>query len=182
MVHDGFACTAKEEGKGFAVFNPRNAKISAMKEVEPDLQPIGGTRILLVEDNADHAFVAFTVARQVLGESIEWIQAENAEEAVGLIDQFTDEDRPDLFLVDLRLPDNGGFEVLSAVRSNSACADVPMFVITSSGYDRDIAKSYELGATAVLCKPLSRAKFREELARIGVVQSVGKAMYLSVSH
>ena len=46
---------------------------------------------------------------------------------------------------------------------------VPMFVITSSLYDLDIAQSYELGASAVLCKPLSRAILKEELARIGVI-------------
>jgi hypothetical protein len=44
-----------------------------------------------------------------------------------------------------------------------------MFVITSSLYDLDIAQSYELGASAVLCKPLSRAILKEELARIGVI-------------
>src|SRR5882762_1257074 len=68
---------------------------------------------------------------------------------------FTEQDRPDLFLVDLRLPDNGGFSVLQAARANEALSAVPMFVITSSLYDRDIAESYQLGASAVLCKPLS---------------------------
>lgn len=151
-----------------------------MKEIElpKDLE---GVRILLVEDNADHAFVALTVARQVLGECIELVHAENANEAVDLIGQFTAEDHPDLFMVDLRLPDNGGFAVLSAVRGNEACAEVPLFVITSSGYDRDIAECYELGASAVLCKPLSRPQFREELARVGLLKGVGKAVYL-VAH
>ena len=46
---------------------------------------------------------------------------------------------------------------------------VPMFVITSSLYDRDIAESYQLGASAVLCKPLSRAKLRDELVRVGAL-------------
>jgi two-component system response regulator len=152
-----------------------------MKQVERPKEPIG-VRILLVEDNADHAFIALTVARQVLGECIELIHAENADEAVELIGHFTEEDRPDLFMVDLRLPNNGGFSVLSAVRSQKSCAQVPLFVITSSTYDRDIAECYELGATAVLCKPLSRANFREELARVGVLQGNPKAVYLTVSH
>lgn len=153
-----------------------------MKQIEQDNQSTNGTRILLVEDNADHAFIALTIARQVLGECIELIHAQNAEEAVELIGHFTEEDRPDLFLVDLRLPDNGGFAVLTAVRGNQACADVPLFVVTASDYDRDIAECYELGASAVLCKPLSRGRFREELARVGVLQGVGRAVYLSVSH
>ena len=145
-------------------------------------QEAWGVRILLVEDNADHAFVALTVARQVLGECIDIIHAENANEAVDLVQQFTEDDRPDLFLVDLRLPDNGGFAVLSAVKQAAACSDVPVFVITSSLYDRDIAECYELGASAVLCKPLSRANFREELARVGVLPGVSRAMYVRLPH
>jgi CheY-like chemotaxis protein len=126
-----------------------------------------GTRVFLVEDNPEHSFLAVKVLQQLLGESSEVIVAENAEEALTLIGQFTEYDRPDLMLVDLRLPDNGGFEVLSAVRTHEACAQVPTFVLTSSLYDKDVAQSYDLGAAAVLCKPLSRANLREELVRIG---------------
>lgn len=150
-----------------------------MKEMQA-IEDEAGVRILLVEDNPDHAFVALAVARQVLGENMELVHAQNAEEAIELIAQFTEEDRPDLFMVDLRLPDNGGFSVLSAVKTQSVCAGVPVMVITSSLYDRDIAQCYELGASAVLCKPLSRGKFREELARVGLVCGVNKTFYLTI--
>jgi CheY-like chemotaxis protein len=154
-------------------------EIHRSRKLEVPGDPIG-IRILLVEDNPDHAFVALTVARQVLGECIELIHAQNADEAVDLIGHFTQEDRPDLFMVDLRLPDNGGFAVLSAVKGSTACENVPLFVITSSGYDRDIAECYQLGASAVLCKPLSRAIFREEIARAGLIpSSAPKAVYLT---
>ena len=156
-------------------------EIQKAKQVET-INESEGVRILLVEDNPDHAFVALTVARQVLGDCIELIHAQNAEEAVDLIAQFTADDRPDLFMVDLRLPDNGGFAVLSSVKANRACEDVPLFVITSSGYDRDIAECYELGASAVLCKPLSRGVFREEIARVGLIPGAAKALYMSVQH
>ena len=132
-----------------------------------------GARVLLVEDNPEHGFIAVTVVRQVLGEASEVIVAETADEAIGLIGQFTDQDRPDLMLVDLRLPEGGGFAVLSAIRAHDPCLSVPIFVITSSMYDLDIAQSYELGASAVLCKPLSRAILKEELARIGVIRNNG---------
>jgi CheY-like chemotaxis protein len=134
-----------------------------------------GVRVLLVEDKAEHSFIAVTVLRQLLGEASEVIVAENAEEAVGLIGQFTEQDRPDLIMVDLRLPDNGGFSVLAAARASEACAGVPAFVVTSSLYHQDIAQSYELGASAVLCKPLSRASLREELIRIGKLPASGSA-------
>jgi len=140
-----------------------------MENANEQAPPEFGVRVLLVEDNPEHSFIAVTVIRQVLGDASEVIVAENADEAVELIQQFTDTDRPDLMLVDLRLPDNGGFAVLSAARAHDPCSHVPMFVITSSLYDLDIAQSYELGASAVLCKPLSRAILKEELARIGVI-------------
>ncbi len=142
-------------------------------EMIDEYLPEFGARVFLVEDNPEHAFIAVTVVRQLLGEASEVIVAEDADEAVGLIAQFTDHDRPDLMLIDLRLPENGGFSVLSAVRTHEACANVPVIVITSSLYDMDIAQSYELGAMAVLSKPLSRAKLREELVRIGKLRAKG---------
>src|SRR5260370_21492292 len=76
------------------------------KEGVAQLNP--AVRIFLVEDNPDHVFIALTVVKQVLGEEIELVHAQNADEALLMISQFTDNDRPDLCLVDLRLPDNGG--------------------------------------------------------------------------
>jgi two-component system response regulator len=133
-----------------------------------------GVRIFLVEDNPDHVFIALTVMRQVLGEAIEILHAQSAEEALEMIPRFSEFDRPDLFFIDLRLPDSGGFSVLSAVRSNDICSTIPVFVVTSSLYDNDIAQSYELGASAVLPKPLSRARLREELTRVGAIPSLGE--------
>jgi len=139
-------------------------------------------RVFLVEDNPQHSFVAVRVLQQVLGEASEVIVAESAAEALSLIDHFTEQDRPDLMLVDLRLPDNGGFEVLSKVRAHEACAQVPAFVLTSSLYDKDVAQSYDLGAAAVLCKPLSRAILREELVRIGKLAPRCSPMRTTFAH
>lgn len=125
-------------------------------------------RVFLVEDNPEHIFIALTVIRQILGDASEIIVAESADEALELLSRFTELDRPDVILVDLRLPKNGGFSVISAVRAYEALAHIPILVITSSQFDRDIAHSYELGASAVLCKPLSRAMLKEEFARIGL--------------
>jgi CheY-like chemotaxis protein len=144
--------------------------------------PEFGVRIFLVEDNSEHSFIALTVIRQLLGEASEVIVAETADEAVGLIAQFTEHDRPDLILVDLRLPKNGGFAVLAAVRSHKDCSRVPAFVITSSLYDHDIAQSYQMGASAVLCKPLSRASLREELVRIGKLAPTEKPSHVAATH
>ena len=132
-------------------------------------------RVFLVEDNPEHSFIAVRVLHQLLGEGSEIIVAESAEEAIGLISQFTEHDRPDLILVDLRLPDNRGLEVLSAASSPEACAQVPL-------YDEDVARSYQLGASAVLSKPLSRASLREELIRIGRLAPTASRFRITTAH
>src|SRR6202789_4604937 len=85
-------------------------------------------RIFLVEDNPDHVFIALTVVRQVLGDDIELVHASNADEALLMIAQFTEQDRPDLFLVDLRLPDNGGFSGLQAPKASDGAPAVPILL------------------------------------------------------
>ena len=153
------------------------------KEQDKELGQLNpAVRIFLVEDNPDHAFIALTVVRQVLGDNIELVHAENADEALLMISQFTENDHPDLFLVDLRLPGNGGFSVLEAARASEALTAVPMFVITSSLYDRDIAESYQLGASAVLFKPLSRAQLRDELVRVGALPLSQRPVNLAYRH
>src|SRR5260370_22575296 len=99
------------------------------KEELAQLNP--AVRIFLVEDNPDHVFIALTVVKQVLGEEIELVHAQNADEALLMISQFTDNDRPDLFLVDLRLPDNGGVSVLRGARRHDTHASRTMFVTTN---------------------------------------------------
>jgi len=127
------------------------------------------SRILLVEDDPEHVFIALAVLRQVLGDDTQIVVAKTAEEALAIIDNFTDLDRPDLVLVDLYLPNEGGFRVLSGLKAHGLPPEVPIFVVTSSMYDRDVALSYELGACAVLFKPLSRAQLKEELKRMGAL-------------
>jgi len=142
------------------------------QEKEQDKEPTSlnpAVRIFLVEDNPDHVFIALTVVRQVLGDDIELVHAANADEALLMIAQFTEQDRPDLFLVESTSARQWRVLGTAGARSNEALTTVPMFVITSSLYDRDIAESYQLGASAVLCKPLSRAKLRDELVRVGAL-------------
>jgi CheY-like chemotaxis protein len=153
-----------------------------MDSSDASFAPPFPVRVFLVEDNPQHSFIAVTVLNQLLGEATEVILAENGEEALSLITRFTDHDRPDLILIDLRLPDNGGFDVLAAVRSHEACVQVPALVLTSSLYDKDVAQSYELGASAVLCKPLSRANLREELTRIGKLAPKESSFRATTSH
>jgi DNA-binding response OmpR family regulator len=71
--------------------------------------------------------------------------------------------RPDLVLLDLRLPDLDGIEVCRELRQRS---DVPIIVVSARGEEVDRVVGLELGADDYVVKPFG---FRELLARIRAV-------------
>ena len=84
--------------------------------------PEFGVRVFLVEDNPEHVFIAVTVVRQVLGDDSEGHRGRKCRRGGRMIRSSPSTDRPDLMLVDLRLPDNGGFSVLPAARAHEPCS------------------------------------------------------------
>lgn len=73
--------------------------------------------------------------------------------------------RPDLVILDLMLPDMEGFEVCRRLKSNSS-ADVPVIILTARGAELDRVRGLELGADDYVTKPFS---LMELLARISAV-------------
>lgn len=74
--------------------------------------------------------------------------------------------RPDLILLDLNLPKKGGREVLEEIKDDPDLKRIPVVILTTSGADQDIAKSYELHANCYITKPVNLEQF------ISVVKSV----------
>ncbi|MBI4290931.1 MAG: response regulator [Betaproteobacteria bacterium] len=66
------------------------------------------------------------------------------------------ENRPDLVVLDLLLPDLGGLEVLKALKSDLATKDLPVVVLTSRTDEATFTEAKRLGADAFLIKPISR--------------------------
>ncbi len=71
-----------------------------------------------------------------------------------------EENRPDLVVLDLMLPDISGFEVCRRIR---AFTTIPVIMLTARGEEIDRVLGLEVGADDYLAKPFS---FRELLARI----------------
>jgi DNA-binding NarL/FixJ family response regulator len=62
--------------------------------------------------------------------------------------------RPDVTLMDLRLPDISGVDALRAIRREFECARIAM--LTTFGGDADIRRALEAGAQGYLLKSMSR--------------------------
>ena len=68
--------------------------------------------------------------------------------------------RPDLILLDIRMPKMGGLEVLKKLKSESnqySC--IPVAMLTSSKNEEDIVQSYCSGAVGYIPKPVSYGDF-----------------------
>ena len=67
--------------------------------------------------------------------------------------------RPDIILLDLNLPKMDGREVLAYIKSDSVLKTIPTVILTTSGAETDIVKSYQLQANCYLTKPVQFDEF-----------------------
>jgi len=67
--------------------------------------------------------------------------------------------RPDLILLDLNLPRMDGREVLALIKEDDGLKTIPTIILTTSGAEADIMKSYQLQANCYLTKPVQLDAF-----------------------
>jgi chemotaxis family two-component system response regulator Rcp1 len=71
--------------------------------------------------------------------------------------------RPDLILLDLKMPGRGGLTTLQAIKQIEAVRPIPVVVVTTSTLESDIATAYHLGAAGYLAKTADLTAFIETI-------------------
>ena len=66
---------------------------------------------------------------------------------------------PSLLLLDLKMPNKNGFEVLEWIRKQSSVKSLRVVVLTNSGMTSDINRAYRLGANSFMVKPVDKDQF-----------------------
>jgi two-component system alkaline phosphatase synthesis response regulator PhoP len=94
-----------------------------------------------------------------LGEEFELLRATDGEQALrlALIE------RPDLVVLDVRMPKLDGYRVTTQIRRNPATADTPVFLLDSHPERIDVLRGLAAGANDYVTKPFDPAKL---IARI----------------
>ncbi|MCA9396237.1 MAG: response regulator [Candidatus Omnitrophica bacterium] len=118
-----------------------------------------GLNILIIDDHAsDLKITARAFEKAAVKNSVEsCLSAETAlqmliERSGGLEEN---EDRlPDLILADIKMPRMDGIEFLEQIKNNAFLKQIPVIMFTSSKNKQDVKRSYRLGASGFIQKPV----------------------------
>lgn len=104
--------------------------------------------ILLVEDDAAIAkLVSFKLERSGFKVTL----AKNGREAL----DWLRENRPDLVLLDVMMPEMDGVETLECIKNDETLRDIPVIMLSSKGQKAEIERCLFLGAADYIVKPFS---------------------------
>jgi CheY-like chemotaxis protein len=79
---------------------------------------------------------------------------------------------PAVILLDLKMPRVDGLEVLRQVRADPQLCAIPVVVLTSSDQESDLVRSYQLGASAFVVKPVDIGAFIKAIREVGLFWAV----------
>ena len=65
------------------------------------------------------------------------------------------EDRPDLIVLDVMMPEMTGFEVLDILKKNPETEDIPVIMLTARAQDSDVLRGWQSGVECYLTKPFN---------------------------
>jgi CheY-like chemotaxis protein len=122
-------------------------------------------KILIAEDERDiRDLITFTL--QFAGYQV--AAASNGEEAVNLARQ----NKPDLILMDVRMPRMTGYEACATIKADPNLKDVPVIFLSAKGQDSEIQTGLQVGAVEYMLKPFAPDQL---IGRIqAILQKYGK--------
>ena len=114
--------------------------------------------ILIVEDN-DLNMKLFNDLLQAHGYNT--LQTKDGREVIKL----AQENRPDLILMDIQLPEISGLEITKVIKADEDLKDIPVIAVTAFAMKGDEEKISEGGCEGYIAKPISVPNFLETVAK-----------------
>ncbi|MBU4222534.1 MAG: response regulator [Euryarchaeota archaeon] len=106
------------------------------------------TKVLVVDDEE----VNIKLIEAMLNEEYEIITAQSGNEALNKII----EDKPDIVLLDIMMPQINGYDVCKSIKENDATRFIPVVMCTVLSESEAKIKAIEIGADGYLTKPINR--------------------------
>ncbi|HZA54718.1 MAG TPA: response regulator [Candidatus Udaeobacter sp.] len=104
--------------------------------------------IMVVDDNPD----IITIVKTILeGKGYKVFSASSGAELLNLLDN----QKPDLIILDIMMPEMDGLEVLTRLKSVTDTATIPVILLTAKVQYEDVLGGYKLGADYYITKPFT---------------------------
>lgn len=71
---------------------------------------------------------------------------------------MVEREKPDLILMDINLPDTTGWDITQQIKASPDLAHIPVIALTANYTKSNIVRGLEVGCSAYLTKPISRAE------------------------
>jgi len=120
-------------------------------------------KILIIEDEE---VLISVLKKKLIREGYDISVAKNGVEGLAKMKK----DRPDLILLDIIMPEKGGFEVMEEMVKDEELKDIPVIIISNSGQPVEIEKAKKLGADDWLIK----TEFDPQEVLDKVIKQIGK--------
>ena len=114
--------------------------------------------VLIVEDEADAAEL-FAEMMRVSGFRV--LKTASSAPALSMMT----EERPDIVLLDIMMPEVSGLDILRQMRRDQALANIPVVVVSAKSMPADIRNGLEAGASTYLTKPVGFLELKEAVER-----------------
>jgi len=111
--------------------------------------------ILVVDDTKENVEILI----ELLSERYDVMVALDAKSGIDIVK----EERPDLILLDIMMPEMDGYEMCEILKSDETTQTIPIIFITAKTDEKSIEKAYDIGAVDYVSKPF---KSKELLARV----------------
>ncbi len=130
-------------------------------------------RILIVDDNVQAADSLGMILSEFLGQDVQVVYG--GAEALEIAGHF----RPQVILLDLEMPEMGGYEVATRLREKSELSEAVIVAVTGWGHEDYRRRSRETGFDLHLVKPVTARDLRAMLAELN---SPSEKRHLKVTH
>jgi PAS domain S-box-containing protein len=162
-MQGGQASFESREGAGstFRFTLPTAPQAPSAGEVEDradSAPPIHGARILMVEDNAE---IAEMIRVFLASEGAAVRQAATGREAARAARGW----RPELILLDMRLPDTDGYCLAATLKCDPATWDIPIIALTAQAMAHDRQRCIDSGCVDYVSKPVNFDRLQASIAR-----------------
>ena len=115
-------------------------------------------KILIVDDNDNNLYLISFILRK---RGLRVIEARSGSEGVELAIQ----EKPDLIIMDIQLPDIDGLEATKRIRASEANGNIPIIALTSYAMTGDKDKALAAGCNGYIAKPINVDTFIEEMEK-----------------